>query len=82
MNDRQRGQHHNRPGQCKKAPALADFARLGRAVPRSWVTTRLHVAGVSSVRYTDAAAPAEVTPIAPTEYPVLGVVQLTDGGVA
>ncbi len=64
------------------APALADFARLGRAVPRSWVTTRLHVAGISSVRYTDAAAPAEVTPIAPTEYPVLGVVQLTDGGVA
>ena len=64
------------------APALADFARLGRAVSRSWITTRLHVAGVSSVRYTDAAAPAEVTPIAPTEYPVLGVVQLTDGGVA
>lgn len=64
------------------APALADFARLGRAVSRSWITTRLHVAGISSVRYTDAAAPAEVTPIAATEYPVLGVVQLTDGGVA
>lgn len=64
------------------APALADFARLGRAVSRSWITTRLHVAGISSVRYADAAAPAEITPIAATEYPVLGVVQLTDGGVA
>ncbi len=64
------------------APALAEFARLGRAVSRSWITTRLHVAGISSVRYTDPAAPAEVTPIAAAEYPVLGALQLTDGGVA
>ena len=68
--------------QVALAPALADFARLGRAVPRCWITTRLHVNGSSSVRYTDAAAPAEVTPINATEYPVLGLLQLTDGGVA
>lgn len=68
--------------QTALAPALADFARLGRAVSRSWITTRLHVAGISSVRYTDAAAPAEITPIAAAEYPVLGTVLLTDGGVA
>ena len=68
--------------QTALAAALAEFARLGRAVPRSWITTRLHVVGISSVRYPDATAPAEVTPIAATEYPVLGVVQLTDGGVA
>jgi phage-related baseplate assembly protein len=62
-------------------PSLAEFARLGRAVSRSWITTRLHVSGIASVRYTDPAAPAEVSPIAANEYPVLGLVQLTDGGV-
>ena len=61
--------------------SLAEFARLGRPVSRSWITTRLHVSGIASVRYTDPAAPAEVSPIAANEYPVLGLVQLTDGGV-
>lgn len=64
------------------APAVANFARLGRAVSRSWITTRLHVTGISSVRYIDPTAPAEVTTIAANEYPVLGAVLLTDGGVA
>lgn len=64
------------------AAALAQFARLGRPVSRSWLTTQLHVAGVAAVRYTDANAPAEIVPMEPGQYPVLGVVQLTDGGVA
>ena len=68
--------------QTSLAAELAAFARLGGAVSRSWITTRLHVAGITSVRYPDPAAPAEITPIAATEYPVLGVLQLTDGGVA
>ncbi|MBU1350635.1 MAG: baseplate J/gp47 family protein [Gammaproteobacteria bacterium] len=61
--------------------ALAAYARLGRAVPRSWVTTRLHVEGIAAVRYPDAAAPAELTPMADDEYPVLGALQLVDEGV-
>ena len=68
--------------QASLAAELAAFARLGRAVSRSWITTRLHVAGVTSVRYPDPAAPADLIPIAATEYPALGTVQLTDGGVA
>lgn len=61
--------------------AMAAYARMGRAVPRSWVTTRLHMAGIAAVHYTDATAPAETTPMAADEYPVLGTVTLTDGGV-
>jgi len=61
--------------------ALAAYARLGRAVPRSWVTTRLHVEGIAAVRYPDDAAPAELTPMADDEYPVLGALQLVDEGV-
>lgn len=60
--------------------SLAEFAP-GPPRVRSWITTRLHVSGIASVRYTDPAAPAEVSPIAANEYPVLGLVQLTDGGV-
>lgn len=62
--------------------SLTTYARLGRAVPRSWLTTRLHVAGIAAVRYPDATAPAEITPMAADEYPVLDTVQLIDGGVA
>lgn len=68
--------------QAALATDLAAFARLGAAVSRSWITTRLHVAGITSVRYPDPAAPAELTPMGDTEYPVLGTVQLTDAGVA
>ncbi|MDA8455257.1 baseplate J/gp47 family protein [Acidovorax sp. GBBC 3334] len=60
--------------------ALAAYARLGRAVPRSWITTRLHVAGIARVTYPDGAAPPEVTTLAADEYPVWGTVQLVDEG--
>ena len=62
------------------ADALAAYARLGRAVPRSWITTRLHVAGIARVTYPDEAAPPEVTTLAADEYPVWGTVQLVDEG--
>lgn len=60
--------------------ALASYARLGRAVSRSWVTTRLHVEGVVAVRYPDPTAPADITPMADDEYPVLGALLLIDEG--
>ena len=60
--------------------AMAAYARLGRAVPRSWITTRLHVAGIARVTYPDDAAPPEVTTLAADEYPVWGNVQLVDEG--
>ena len=60
--------------------AMAAYARLGRAVPRSWITTRLHVAGIARVTYPDDAAPPEVTTLAADEYPVWGTVQLGDDG--
>ena len=60
--------------------AMAAYARLGRAVPRSWITTRLHVAGIARVTYPDDAAPPEVTTLAADEYPVWGTVQLVDEG--
>ena len=68
--------------QASLASAMGAYARLGRAVPRSWVTTRLHVDGIASVQYPDAAAPAELTPMAADEYPVLGAVRIIDGGIA
>ncbi|CAN7469008.1 baseplate assembly protein [Acidovorax sp. LjRoot194] len=61
--------------------ALASYARLGRAVSRSWVTTRLHVEGVVAVRYPDQTAPADITPMADDEYPVLGALLLMDEGM-
>lgn len=61
--------------------ALASYARLGRAVSRSWVTTRLHVDGIVAVRYPDATAPADITPMAADEYPVLGTLLLIDEGM-
>lgn len=61
--------------------ALASYARLGRAVSRSWVTTRLHVEGVVAVRYPDPTAPADITPMADDEYPVLGALLLIDEGM-
>lgn len=67
--------------QASLPAAMAAYARLGRAVPRSWITTRLHVAGIARVTYPDDAAPPEVTPLAADEYPVWGAVQLVDEGV-
>lgn len=60
------------------ADALAGYARLGRDVPRSWITARLHTAQVAAVRFPDPAAPAESTPLDDDEYPTLGVVHIED----
>lgn len=60
------------------ADALAAYARLGRDVPRSWITARLHTAQVAAVRFPDPAAPAESTPLDDDEYPTMGVVHIED----
>ena len=60
------------------ADALAAYARLGRDVPRSWITARLHTAQVAAVRFPDPAAPGESTPLDDDEYPPLGVVHIED----
>ena len=59
--------------------ALAAYAKLGRDVPRSWLQSRLHVAGVSRV---ELAAPAADVTLAPDEYATLGPLAIADGGVA
>jgi phage-related baseplate assembly protein len=63
------------------AEKLQGYAQLGRAVPRSWISTCLHVSGIAQVTYPDASAPAEVTTLQPDEYPMLGTLQLRDDGV-
>lgn len=60
--------------------ALPTYARLGRAVPRSWITSQLHAVGCAAVQYPDPAAPAEQTPLAWDEYPAAGLLQLSDMG--
>lgn len=62
--------------------ALASYAALGRALPRSWITARLHVAGIARVQYEGELAPPDNTELQPNEYPVLGTLQLLDQGVA
>lgn len=62
--------------------AMAAYARLGRAVPRSWLTTQLHVAGVAAVRWLDDSHPAEITELAADEYPTAGLLDLRDEGVS
>lgn len=59
--------------------ALADYAQLGRDVPRSWLLAKLHVAGVSRV---ELSIPAGDVTMAPDEYATLGPLVITDGGVA
>lgn len=59
--------------------AVAEYARLGRDVPRSWLLSRLHVAGVSRV---ELAAPIGDVTMAPDEYAVAGTMRIADGGVA
>jgi len=64
-------------------PALIDAqAAIGRSLPRSWVTARLHVAGIASVSYPDAATPPDITELAFDEVAAVGTVQLIDAGVA
>lgn len=66
---------------AKAFPAtFAAYAKLGRGIPRSWITTRLHTAGVVRVQYPSIDAPAIKPAFAPDQYPVLGHFQLTDGG--
>ncbi|MFZ2307532.1 MAG: baseplate J/gp47 family protein [Rhodoferax sp.] len=67
--------------QASLPTALSGYARLGRAVPRSWITTRLHVEGVASVTYPDPTAPSELTAMAGDEYPVAGLVTIVDEGL-
>lgn len=67
--------------QTNLAEQFAAYARLGRTVPRSWITTRLHVDGIARVTYPDADAPPELATLAADEYPVLGAVQLIDEGL-
>lgn len=59
--------------------ALTDYAKLGRDVPRSWLLSKLHVAGVSRV---ELSAPASDVTMAPDEYATAGTMTITDGGVA
>lgn len=64
-------------------PAQLDgWTALGRDVPRSWITARLHVAGVAAVHYADPQRPHENTALDFDQYPVAGSIVLTDGGVA
>lgn len=62
--------------------ALDSHAQLGRDLARSWVTARLHVAGVARVQYPLVDAPPVNTPLASNEYPTLALLQLTDEGTA
>lgn len=64
-------------------PAQIDTAAvLGRPLARSWITARLHVAGVAAVHYADPDRPAETTALAADEYPTAGTIDIADGGVA
>lgn len=64
-------------------PALIDqHATLGRDLPRSWLSARLHVDGVAGISWPDPARPAEVTALADDEYPVAGDISVIDGGLA
>ncbi len=62
-------------------PAVASYAALGRDVPRSWITARLHVAGVARVEFVDAESPPENTVLQANEFPTIGELHLLDQGV-
>lgn len=59
--------------------AIGSHAMLGRDVPRSWLMARLHATGVARV---DLAQPVADILLAADEYPVAGVIAISDGGVA
>jgi len=67
---------------AKLEAAFASYAALGRGMPRSWITARLHVAGIARVEYLGTEAPPENTELQEHEYPVLGVRELLDQGLA
>jgi len=62
------------------ADALAQRP-LGGVVARSWVVAALHAAGVAAVEFMADDAPPAATVLADDEYPMLGAVELIDGGV-
>lgn len=59
--------------------SLAEYAQLGRDIPRSWLMARLHTSGVSRV---ELATPIGDVSMAPDEYATAGTMVITDGGVA
>ncbi len=59
--------------------AIADYARLGRDMPLSWLISRLHVDGVSRVALQ---APTTNKVLEPNEYAVAGQINLINGGSA
>lgn len=61
--------------------AVATYAALGRDLPRSWITARLHVVGIARVEFVDADSPPEHTALQPNEFPAIGELQLLDQGV-
>lgn len=61
--------------------AMAAFARIGRPVARSFITSLLHRQGVASVTYPNPDQPQAITTLAADEYPVAGLVQLDYAGV-
>lgn len=68
--------------QDRLAAAFAAISVMSSSVSRSYVTTLLHVDGVHAVDYPQTDAPANLTPLAVGEYPILGTVQLIDAGAA
>ena len=61
--------------------AVATYAALGRDLPRSWITARLHVAGIARVEFIDADSPPENTVLQANEFPTIAELQLLDQGV-
>ena len=61
---------------------LADYARIGKPVPRSWVSAQLYTQGVAAVIYPDAATPPELLAIGPGQYAIAGQIDITEGGTA
>ncbi|WP_068634904.1 baseplate J/gp47 family protein [Thauera butanivorans] len=57
---------------------FAAAAALGAELPRSWLVAKLHVEGVAAVELIQ---PAADILLADDEYPVAGVIQITDAGL-
>lgn len=64
--------------QSTLASAINSYASLGRDIPPSWISSRLHVTGIAKV-----ILPAEFSGISvgEDEYAVAGNIQIIDGGV-
>jgi phage-related baseplate assembly protein len=62
--------------------AFETYAGLGRALPRSWITARLHVAGIARVQFDSDSTPPEHTELQAHEFPLIGSLLLQDQGIA